>query len=298
MCATKSDSILLMISGYKGLRFLQSLVAVLPINAVYSYKDNAVQDSSFEEIQRICAKHNIAFFEEKRIELDRIAGVALVFVVGWQFLLPLSDNLVVFHDSLLPRYRGFSPTVSALINGEKEIGVTAFSPREGVDTGPLFKQSSELISYPLKIKDALDIQSNLAAKIAAELLNKKKIAPLDTTEQDEALATYSIWRDEHDYLIDWSLSSERILRTIDALGWPYKGAQSYCGGEKVVIHKAERVFPEKVFTNTSPGKIWSISSRGIEVLTGTSSLLLTEVLDLKGERFTPKKLRLRFDRGV
>ena len=50
-------------------------------------------------------------------------------------------TLLIFHDSLLPKLRGFNPTVTALIAGEIEIGVTAFSPIGGdapvADFGPI-----------------------------------------------------------------------------------------------------------------------------------------------------------------
>lgn len=298
MSIADGSSVLLMICGYKGLLFFESLVNILPIRAVVSYRDNWVEDFSFEEIQRLCLLKQISFFETRKMDLNELSTFDLIFVVGWQYLLPVSNRIIVFHDSLLPKYRGFAPTVNALINGEKEIGVTAFSPREGVDTGPIFQQLSVPITYPLKIKDAFKIQADLTAQIAITLFNKAQSAPLLSTEQNEMEATYSIWRDEKDYLIQWNISSERILRTIDALGWPYRGAQTFCGGEKISIIEAKSVFPRKKFVNISPGKIWSISYAGIEVLTGTDSILLTKVLDKNGNLFSPGKLRLRFDREV
>ena len=128
--------LLLMLCGYKGLRFFESIVDVLPINAVCSYNDRGAQDGSFEKIVQLCLDKSIYFFETKKIDQKLAVDFSMVFVVGWQYLLPAQENIIVFHDSLLPKYRGFSPTVSALINGEKEIGVTAFSPNREWIQGP------------------------------------------------------------------------------------------------------------------------------------------------------------------
>lgn len=219
-------------------------------------------------------------------------------VIGWQYLLPLSNKIIVFHDSLLPLYRGFSPTVNALINGDNEIGVTAFSPREEVDTGPIFKQASANINYPITIKKAFIIQTNLSIRIAKELVEENKVGLLPLYEQNHKESTYSIWRDKMDYLIDWSLDTKIILRTIDALGWPYQGAQSYYEKEKVFILKAKEMLPRKKFVNNSPGKIWKSTSSGIEILTGNGTILLTHVIDENGNIFVPKKQRARFSKEV
>jgi len=283
-----------MVCGYKGLGFFEHLVENIPIQEVISYQDHNVTDTAFEKIQEICNVKNIRHKDLKRLSAEDISFFDLVFVVGWQYMLPVLDNIIVFHDSLLPKYRGFAPTVNALINGEKQIGVTAFSPREGVDTGPILGQAATPITYPIKIRDAFDMQITLAGNLAIELFKQKQAEALRCIEQDEDEATYSIWRDQEDFFIDWTLPSETIVRTIDALGWPYNGARSYCGDSEVVLLGAESVYPKKKFENPNPGKIWNISPSGIEVLTGTGTICLNHVLDCNGERFQPEKLRQRF----
>jgi methionyl-tRNA formyltransferase len=61
---------------------------------------------------------------------------------------------------------------------------------------------------------------------------------LPSCEQDEHDATYSLWRDENDYEIDWTSESSEILRFIDAVGYPFKGASTYLNGDKVRIDSA------------------------------------------------------------
>jgi methionyl-tRNA formyltransferase len=73
--------------------------------------------------------------------------------------------LVVFHDSLLPRYRGFLPTVTSLIAGDDLIGVTAFQPAEGLDTGPILAQAEFRIQMPARIDEVLKRQAELMVEL-------------------------------------------------------------------------------------------------------------------------------------
>ena len=62
--------------------------------------------------------------------------------------------------------------------------------------------------------------------------------------QEEEKATYSLWRNEDDYLIDWNNTSKQIKRFIDAVGSPYKSASSYINNKKVRIIAANE-YPDK-----------------------------------------------------
>jgi methionyl-tRNA formyltransferase len=150
------------------------------------------------------------------------------------------EKLIILHDSLLPKYRGFSPLVTALINGEKRIGVTAIFGDKQYDTGPIITQSSRNINYPITIKEAITIINEIYLDVGTYVLNTilvKKIA--SSTPQNESQASYSAWRDDDDYRIDWNKSSHEIERFINAVGKPYKGAFTKTStGETVRINAA------------------------------------------------------------
>lgn len=59
--------------------------------------------------------------------------------------------------------------------------------------------------------------------------------------QDERLASFSLWRDERDYLLDWSWSASRIRRFVDAVGEPYAGALAEGGGVRYRVAEVEEV---------------------------------------------------------
>ena len=112
--------------------------------------------------------------------------------------------------------------------------------------------------------------------------------------QDVRLATYSIWRDELDYRIDWLESADRIERTIRALGPPYLGAQSKLGVTPVVLHRAQ-VVGDLAFAIRQPGKIWSLDAQGRPLIVCGQGLLHLLDASVDGASIFPlTSLRQRF----
>src|SRR5947208_1230479 len=100
--------------GKKGYDFLAGLCERerLPV-FICSYPQSDDRSESFSRIRNLARKVGARFEETKA---PRLAQTGFpIFVVGWQYIIPEPpQNLVVFHDSLLPRYRGFAPTITAL----------------------------------------------------------------------------------------------------------------------------------------------------------------------------------------
>ncbi len=216
---------------------------------------------------------------------------------GWRFMIHNEPRLVVLHDSLLPQYRGFAPLVSALINGEPDIGVTALWASEQYDSGPIIEQLAVPVTYPLAIQEAIEavipLYRRLAVAVTRRLLAGDHVSG---SEQDESRATYSIWRDEEDYLIDWSRHAAYVARFIDAVGPPYNGACSYIARRKVRILRAEIERAEYVFELRHPGKVFSISDGIPTVICGDGLIRLLALSDAAtGDSLLPwTRLRARF----
>lgn len=93
------------------------------------------------------------FFETRQVGHARAGNdfgvttpIDLMFAVNWRYLIPASvyqkprQGTFVFHDSLLPTYRGFSPTVWSILNGEAYTGVTLFEIADNIDEGDVVAQ--------------------------------------------------------------------------------------------------------------------------------------------------------------
>src|SRR5688500_5686603 len=123
------------------------------IECVISATDKNVSKDYYSEIKDICIEKNIRFYDRKEEIKD---SSKFSFAISWRWLIK-KQNLIILHDSLLPRYRSFNPLVSALINGDTEIGVTAIFANEIYDTGDIIDQDSITINYPIKINKAIEI---------------------------------------------------------------------------------------------------------------------------------------------
>ena len=205
-------------------------------------------------------------------------------------------SIIVLHDSLLPKYRGFAPLVNQLINGENEIGVTALFASEEYDRGPIIDQRSSPVTYPIKIGEAIDKVSVLYADLVERIFDKVGSSiTLPEKIQDESQATYSLWRDGQDYRVDWALDDESILRHINAVGFPYLGALTEMDGIPIRIISAE-IQPDVVVEIRHPGKVIFMRGDRPVVVCGSGLIRVTEAFyDENGATIFPlKKFRIRF----
>ncbi|WP_432455405.1 MULTISPECIES: methionyl-tRNA formyltransferase [unclassified Agarivorans] len=233
-------------------------------------QDPSVENDYSKGMVSYCEEHNIAYCLKQDYPNDNQAEYAVA--IGWRWMLTNLDcELIVFHDSLLPKYRGFNPLVSALINGEPEVGVTALKANLEFDAGDIVGQQSVHISYPIKIQQAITLVSrcyqDLLDRVLISMLNEN----LSYQAQDTSLATYSVWRDERDYQINWSDDARKIARFVDAIGYPYKGAQTTINGEPCHITDVEVVEPFKV-ENRVAGKVMFIKAGQPVVLCGNGAI--------------------------
>jgi len=288
-----AERLVVCVAGLKGAVFLDALLdrGLVP-GRIVSYAQPDDRADGHSQIRQRAADAGAAFVNSRR---PKFASGELAFLVGWQYLLPEPPlaTAIVFHDSLLPKYRGFAPTVAALIAGEKRIGISALLLGDGIDEGPILGQAAAEIGYPLKIADALRLQAGLMAGLAMELKNAWRRDALKPQPQDHAQATYSLWRDAEDYVIDWTQPADQIARMIDATGFPYDGAQTRCGDANVVVDAATQV-ADLEFVSRTPGKVWRIDDGRPVVVCGAGLLRLDACRTRDDAPFVLETLRSRF----
>lgn len=280
--------------GLKGAVFLEKFLQYdTPVTKVVSYKPKYDRSNSFEKIASLASRFRLAFVESKSEPID---PKSLTFLVGWQFLVKkTNENTVVFHDSLLPSLRGFSPTVTALINGQKRIGVSALLPREEADTGPVIAKKAFSIRYPIKIYEALCLQATQMAAIAYDLTTHRGPLSVLAESQDERRATYSLWLEPRDFFIDWNRSAPELKRMIDAFGYPYTGARTRSDSLELVIDDANVVADQKI-ENREPGKVVKFIDKSPVVACGAGLLRLTHYTSADRSAVPVIKLQTRFYR--
>jgi len=280
--------------GYVSLKAFIENFGAEGIEFVVAARDENTENDYYQEIRRLCMLKEVKFYD-KNEEYPRHDGYC--FVISWRWLLGVSgSNMIILHDSLLPRYRGYAPLVSSLINGEKIIGVTALFASEEFDKGDILLQKSLSVSYPIKIEKAIDriseLYGNIVVCLAKKFLNGKNP---EAKRQDEALASYSLWLDDQDYMIDWHLDATFIKRFIDSVGYPYKGGMSFLNGRKVRIYDSEET-TDVMIENRVPGKVLFLLNGIPSVVCGKGLLKITHLVDeeTKKSLLPLVKLRSRF----
>ena len=195
----------------------------------------------------------------------------------------------------MPRLRGFNPLVTALINGDKEIGVTALFATNEYDKGDIIDIEKIEISYPLKIEKAITLISKCYADLANRIMSKlHNEETLTANKQNESKATYSLWRDDEDYSINWNDDADRISRQINAVGFPYKGAKTIVDNHAITILEAKPI-NDVVIENRSIGKVIFRKENCPVVVCGKGLLLIKTAVDSNNQKVDlSKKFRLRF----
>ena len=184
---------------------------------------------------------------------SRVGDIAdlpdLAIVVAYSKIIP-KEILEIFpkgvlniHPSLLPAYRGPSPAQTAILNGEKETGVTIMQIDEEVDHGPILAQAKYQISpdayCPQVTHELFELGTELLIQtIPDHLSGKANLKP-----QDDSLATFSKKFSWSDGRIDWQQPAEKIYNQIRALN-PEPGAwTTWKRGFQVKILKILKAYP-------------------------------------------------------
>lgn len=302
-------NIVLFLATQKGCECLKKIIEakkIKQIGLVVSFREQNMSKDYFEEIMTICKMHNILFKDWKEIknsllEQCSILNIQVGFAVGWKYMISTKFNeqvkygLIVFHDSLLPKYRGFAPTPTAIICGEVEVGVTALKACDEVDAGDVVLQKKIQIDSSDYIQDVIDKESEIYAQMLIEIIESIENGTIQYTKQNHEEATYSIWRDEEDYKIDWYNTSKEVSNSVRALSYPYKGAYTFYNNRKIVIDKVLEC-EDLVFAIRQPGKIWKIENGHPIVICGTGMLKILKAHDEVGEEVIFNKLRTRLGR--
>jgi len=285
--------------GIKGFCVLNSAIKrnKALISDVVGGRDVGIDCDYYEEIKTLCDLHYIPHHDRLSLKFSAENYDGYMLAIGWRWMLPAKESLIIIHDSLLPKYRGFSPLVNYLINGETEIGATALFATENYDAGKLISQASQKISYPIKIFDAIALMSTIYIQLANDLLDRIQSQNyIESIPQKEELATYSLWRDDEDYWIKWTKPAEEIARFTDAVGLPYAGARCLLNGEVAILHSAMAIADLAIADRESSiGKVLFIEN-GIPVVVCTKGLLkICKLTTVNGTNLLPlAKFRSRF----
>ena len=199
------------------------------------------------------------------------------------------------HPSLLPKYRGPSPIQSAILNGDKETGVTIMLTDEKMDHGPILANfklqiTNPKITYKELEKELAELGGELLVKTIPDWLSGK----IKPKEQNHSKATYTRKIIKEDGLINWSEPAEVIERKIRAYN-PWPGAYSFWlknnKKQRMIFLKAE-IVGAPTSDKTSVGKVFETTDGSFAVQTGKGALKI-EILKPEGKKEMPTSAFLK-----
>ena len=289
--------------GYKTLQALIDLehevvLAVTHPASNESYK--AIWSAPVDELAR---EHGIPVHFAERVDAETIDVVShfkpdVVVVNSWYHRMPAElydlarHGTLNFHDSLLPKFTGFSPVLWALISGESEFGLTVHRMDDGLDTGDILVQRSLPIGPTDTGTELVMRGMDLIPGALDEALSALESGGAVFRPQNKAERTYFHKRSERDSLIDWSWPAEDLERFVRALSDPHPRAFSFYRGERIELLEA-RVSDARY--GGTPGRVMVQEEGGVVVCGsdarrgGNRGLVITRVRSSDGVECSGEK---------
>jgi len=219
-----------------------------------------------------------------RLDPDIIVVVAFGQILPKNLLELPRIGAINIHASLLPKYRGPAPIQWAIINGEKETGVTTMFMDEGLDTGDILLSSKVKITPDDTSATLHDRLSVLGGDLLIKTLSALGTDDITPTPQDHTRATYSRLLKKKDGHINWQKPAESLDSFIRGMT-PWPGAFTNHGEKRLKIFSAKPIYTD---IHDKPGTVVKGFPDELRVATGKGALSIKEIQAESGKRLQIK----------
>ena len=240
-------------------------------------------------VKELSLNSNIPGFQPNNIkeEYQRILDYNPDIIITCAYGQIIPDNILNYpkygcinvHGSLLPKLRGGAPIHHAIINGDKETGITIMHMSNKMDAGDIISQKS----IKIEDNDYLDIVYNKLSLLGRDLLIETLPRIINGTakriKQDEKLVTYGMNIKKNEEKIDFNNTAKNIRNHIRGLN-SIPGAYCYMDNKRLKIYETEIVNKD---SNKKPGTIENITKDSIIVST-KDKLLAIKNIKLEGKK--------------
>lgn len=253
--------------------------------AVVTQPDRAVgrkKEIKMTPVKEVALAHNLPVYQPEKMsgsdemaELMTLGADGIVTAAFGQFLptklLDSVDFAVNVHASLLPKYRGGAPIHYAIINGDKEAGVTIMEMVKKMDAGDMIAKAST----PITDEDNVGTMFEKLAVIGCDLLLKTLpdyiAGNIKPEPQDGSKATFSPNITPEEERIDWNKSAREVFNHIRGL-YPWPVAHTLLDGKRFKIYEASLAEGQG-----QPGQIIEKGKETLVVATGDGAISLKTV---------------------
>ena len=243
-------------------------------------------------VKETALKHGLKVFQPKRLKdpetirtleetpADAIVVIAFGQIVPASILHMKKYGCINVHGSLLPKYRGAAPIQWAVIDGERESGVTIMQMDEGLDTGDMLLKGSVVLDEKETSGSLFDKLSALGASLCVEALEKLEKGELTPEKQGESPTEYARMLTKEMGELDFSRDAVTLERLIRGLN-PWPSAYTRLGDKTLKIWAADVC--EKQEPESQPGTVTEVAKQDFTVACGEGALKITE-LQLQGKK--------------
>lgn len=252
------------------------------------------KEMQFPPVKETALRHGIEVYQPRRIrEKECIEKLAvyqadIMVVIAFGQILPKEIlemtpyGCVNVHASLLPKYRGAAPIQWAVINGEKESGVTTMQMDEGLDTGDMLLKTTVVLDEKETGGSLHDKLSDAGAKLCVETLKRLEEGNIQPEKQGESPTEYARMLNKAMGAIDWNQDAVSIERLIRGLN-PWPSAYTTWDNKTMKIWDADVTEDVPGTEDAGPGEITAVSKKDFTIKTGEKSLVIRE-LQIPGKK--------------
>jgi len=241
------------------------------IQAVFTYADDPAEANWFDSVAELASQYQIPVYAPDDINhpiwVEKIRAMEPEILFSFYFRDMFGEELLNIpgkgclnlHGSLLPAYRGRSPINWALVNGEKQTGITLHYMTPKPDDGDIVCQKPIDIE---KTDTALILNQkmvNEAGIMLDECLPQIKAGTSSRFPQDHSRSSYYGRRTPKDGAINWKQPATTIVNLVRAVTRPYPGAFTFRGQQKIFIWEARECDVSDPNKNSEPGTIISVN---------------------------------------
>lgn len=220
------------------------------------------------------------FREEETVEALRALKPDVCAVVAYGRILPQkvldvpTFGCINIHASLLPKYRGSAPYQWAVLNGEKETGVTAMYLCREMDAGDMIDRVTTPIGENETAGEVLDRLALLGAGLLSKTLARFQAGPVAAEKQDESLVSYAPMLDKSLCPIDFHRTAQQVHDQVRGLQ-PWPVATMELQGKRFKVHETRVTAGEG-----EPGQILGLTKTGLVIACGEGAV---EIRSLQAE---------------
>jgi len=269
----------------------EQVVAVVTVPDKPAGRGQKIHESA---VKIFAAQHNIPVLQPVKLRDEaflnelRSFQADLQVVVAFRMLPEIVWNMPKFgtinvHASLLPQYRGAAPINHAIINGEKESGVTTFLLQHEIDTGNILLSKKVTIKETDNAGDLHDKLMVAGAETLLQTIQQLKAGTLQPKPQDDLIAATSLKHApkifKEDCKINWNQPTAQVYNFIRGLS-PYPAAFTLLNEKVLKIYRTEK---ELVNTPTIPGTIETDKKSFLKIAAQDGYIVISD-LQLEGKK--------------